>query len=182
MPGWCLAKQSLFSAQICTPSRPCNSHLKNIHCPEMTISMARKRFNMLGVRVLYKNDVWFSIPNAMHDLCPLMPIHAHATHISCIGWFWAEGGVDKLRPDLDRSGHPCARITSWMREAHLQRNVIIFYILKINTWVFFTYILGKYRDVKNYSCTFEISCLSAANFGKFKLISRNLAGIILHHS
>ena len=52
----------------------------------------------------------------------------------------------------------------------------------------------KYRGVKNYSCMFVISPPSAArqlgqpmhiqsaNFGKFKLNSRNLAGIILHHS
>ena len=51
-----------------------------------------------------------------------------------------------------------------------------------------------YSDVKNYSCMFEISCLSAArqlgqpmhsqsaNFIKFKLNSQNLAGIFLHNS
>ena len=48
-----------------------------------------------------------------------------------------------------------------------------------------------YRDEENYSRLFEISRLSAdsqcpcpctANFGKFKLNSRNLAGIILHDS
>ena len=51
-----------------------------------------------------------------------------------------------------------------------------------------------YSDVKNYACMFEISRLSAAgqlgqpmhsqsaNFGKSKLNSRNLAGIISHHS
>ena len=51
-----------------------------------------------------------------------------------------------------------------------------------------------YRDVINYPCMFEISRLSAArqlgqpmhsqsaNFGKFELNSRNLAGIILHDS
>ena len=51
----------------------------------------------------------------------------------------------------------------------------------------------QYRDVKNYSCMFEISRLSAArqlgqpmhsqsdNFGKFKLNSHNLAGIFLHN-
>ena len=51
-----------------------------------------------------------------------------------------------------------------------------------------------YRVVQNYSCLLENSRLSAAreldqpmhsqsaNFGKFKLNSRNLAGIILHHS
>ena len=54
--------------------------------------------------------------------------------------------------------------------------------------------LNMYRDVKNYSCMFEISCLCAArqldqpmhsqstNFGKFKLHSLNLTGIILHDS
>ena len=53
---------------------------------------------------------------------------------------------------------------------------------------------NTYRDVKNYSCMFEISRLNAArqlghpmhsqpaNFGKFKLNSLNLAGIILHDS
>ena len=54
--------------------------------------------------------------------------------------------------------------------------------------------LRQYRNVKNYSCMFEISRLSAArqlgqpmhsqsaNFGKFMLNSQNLAGIILHDS
>ena len=53
---------------------------------------------------------------------------------------------------------------------------------------------SDYIDVKNYSCMFEISRLSAArqlgqpmhsqsaNFGKFELNSRNLAGIVLYDS
>ena len=54
--------------------------------------------------------------------------------------------------------------------------------------------LSKYRDVKNYSCMFEISRLSAArqlgqpmhsksaNFEKLEDDSQILAGIILHDS
>ena len=67
-------------------------------------------------------------------------------------------------------------------------------ILSISCFHEFCAVSRLFRDVKKYSCMFEISCLSAArqlgqpmhsqsaNFGKFKLNSRNLGGIILHDS